>query len=47
MRSSGHRPGAVHLVHGEPAGLEEMAGRIREELSTPVDIPGYLDKTRI
>ena len=47
LRSSGHRPGTVHLVHGEPAGLESFAARIREELSADVEIPDYLDKTRI
>jgi metallo-beta-lactamase family protein len=47
LRSSGHRPGAVHLVHGEPAGLESFAARIRDELSVHVEIPDYLEKTRI
>ncbi len=47
LRSSTHRPGTVHLVHGEPAGLEGLAGRIRGEMSLPVEIPAYLDTTRI
>jgi metallo-beta-lactamase family protein len=47
LRASGHRPRAVHLVHGEPHAIEELAGRIRSELSAPVDVPMYLDKTRI
>jgi metallo-beta-lactamase family protein len=47
IRSSGHRPGVVHLVHGEPRGLEDLAGRIRSELSASVEVPAYLDKTRI
>jgi metallo-beta-lactamase family protein len=47
LRSSGHRPGAVHLVHGEPAGLESFAARIRDELSAHVEIPDYLEKTQI
>jgi len=46
LRSSGNRPGTVHLVHGEPAGIEELAGRIREELPCEVHAPGYLEKTR-
>jgi metallo-beta-lactamase family protein len=46
LRSSGRRPGAVHLVHGEPAGIEDLAGRIRKELSCVVEAPGYLEKTR-
>jgi metallo-beta-lactamase family protein len=46
IRSSPHRPGSVHLVHGEPEGLDSLAGRIRGELSLQVEVPAYLDTTR-
>ncbi len=37
----------TYLVHGEPAALEALGGRIRAELGWPVHIADYLERVEL
>jgi metallo-beta-lactamase family protein len=47
LGTSPHKPGRVHLVHGEPEALATLAGLIREERGFDVHIPEYLAKVKL
>jgi metallo-beta-lactamase family protein len=47
LRSSKHRPGAIYLVHGEPAATESLADGIQESLGIKSRVPVYLEKVRL
>ncbi len=47
LSASSHRPGTVHLVHGEPAASAALAERLREEARLRVHIPKYLEKNKL
>jgi metallo-beta-lactamase family protein len=47
IRSGRHRPGRVHLVHGEPAAAAALAEKMRVEEKLDVAVPDYLDRIRI
>jgi len=40
-------PAMTYLVHGEPAALTALAGRIKSELGWPAHIAGYLERVEL
>lgn len=40
-------PGAVYVVHGEPAASEALAGRVARELRLPAVVPGHGERVRL
>ncbi|PYM61906.1 MAG: MBL fold metallo-hydrolase, partial [Candidatus Rokuibacteriota bacterium] len=44
LRTAARPPRRLFVVHGDPASAATLAGRVRQELGWPVEVPGYRDR---
>ena len=44
LRTAARPPRRLFVVHGDPAPAATLAGRVRQELGWPVEVPGYRDR---
>ncbi len=47
LRGAGRKPGAVHLVHGEPNGIRALAGLLKSEIGIEARAAEYLEKVQL